>query len=388
MRRITRALYKIFVVVFFFYSPLLILDFLNIKIKLLQKIPLQYHRYFRFSSHVLIKKSYTNIPPKNYIILAGDSYAYGEGDWRLYSNYHHNTGFSSGFVLHQITKQDVLEFGKPGASSLKAFTFTQSSWKAFKLLSFIKTQPKVIFIFFYEGNDLYDNLNHLQAKGLSPNNPDTYVQLLGNTTPEMFNELLRVGFCFTKAFNSLLNAVFKKKHTTQLDDFNRFNFNRNNPLIVQLKKNKKEIPNDLQAPALFLSEEEIKLSLNILSETLKYWKKAFPHSKIVLVNIPSPASVYNIISPTFTRTHYLNYSEKKIFKTSFIHERSQYIASQLEKLTGQQNITFLDLRSAFKQAAQENIIHGPTDWFHFNKLGYQILGGNLAKFVLNNNNKL
>ena len=42
-------------------------------------------------------------------------------------------------------------------------------------------------------------------------------------------------------------------------------------------------------------------------------------------------------------------------------------------------VGFVDARPPLRQAAATEVIHGPRDWEHFNKIGYRVFGEVLAR---------
>ena len=74
--------------------------------------------------------------------------------------------FHSAHVLHDKLKRDIISFGKSGSSNLQGYVGNPISW-----LNYIKNSrfaklgnPDEIIVYFYEGNDLNDNLLDLKLR--------------------------------------------------------------------------------------------------------------------------------------------------------------------------------------------------------------------------------
>ena len=52
---------------------------------------------------------------------------------------------------------------------------------------------------------------------------------------------------------------------------------------------------------------------------------------------------------------------------------SLYVRKSIKKNSLKNNFNFLDLTYPLQENATSNLIHGPIDYHHFNKLGYEIV---------------
>ena len=59
---------------------------------------------------------------------------------------------------------------------------------------------------------------------------------------------------------------------------------------------------------------------------------------------------------------------------SFGSETSGMVA----RISTDQHIDFADATPALRAAAETNVIHGPRDWDHLNRIGYEALGAFVA----------
>ncbi|HRF87878.1 MAG TPA: SGNH/GDSL hydrolase family protein, partial [Pseudomonadales bacterium] len=109
--------------------------------------------------HPLLQASKKNIFPSHYIALFGDSYAAGMGDWATEAMNKPMARYSSADLLHEATGMDVVSFGSAGAGSVRGIV-TEPVTQLTYLRKYINVQlesPEWVLIYFYEGNDLYDN---------------------------------------------------------------------------------------------------------------------------------------------------------------------------------------------------------------------------------------
>src|SRR5689334_17503170 len=133
----------------------------------LQFVPLGLQRYLSADVSIFAQSSKAGIEPLDPVILLGDSYAQGAGDWLEEADPNRNGPFHSAHVIHDLTGRDVVTLGKGGASSVQAMaaipaaTLGNATHGLFLHLPF----PKLIIVYFYEGNDLTDNLNFLERYG-------------------------------------------------------------------------------------------------------------------------------------------------------------------------------------------------------------------------------
>src|SRR5262249_36928514 len=115
---------------------------------------------------VFAQSSKAGSVPRDPVILLGDSYAQGLGDWLWDTDPGWNRPFSSAHVINAVTGRDVITLGASGAGSAEgvarlpasAYRSTQDAW-------YLRLPPpRVAVIYFYEGNDLNDNLRFLASR--------------------------------------------------------------------------------------------------------------------------------------------------------------------------------------------------------------------------------
>lgn len=139
--------------------------------RLLDHVPLKLHFAVKEEIRVLVQSSKDHVVPEQYIALFGDSYSQGYGDWLLDADPNANPPYHSAHVLHDLTGRDVITFGKSGSGSLSGLVGHPIRW-----LDYIRSSrlsplpdPKEILVYFYEGNDLNDNLEDLRTRYIDRN---------------------------------------------------------------------------------------------------------------------------------------------------------------------------------------------------------------------------
>ena len=92
--------------------------------------------------------SKTGVLPHDPVLLLGDSYAQGAGDWLLETDPNRNGPFHSAHVINRLTGRDVITLGVSGA-------YSKDAW-------YLRLPPPhVAVVYFSEGSDLNDNLGFL-----------------------------------------------------------------------------------------------------------------------------------------------------------------------------------------------------------------------------------
>lgn len=86
--------------------------------QLVRFIPLSLQQNLPPSVRLLAQSSKRGLVPRDYTALLGDSYAEGEGDWRLGIDGGSNPPFHSAHLLRDGGLGDVISFGRSGAGSL------------------------------------------------------------------------------------------------------------------------------------------------------------------------------------------------------------------------------------------------------------------------------
>ena len=133
--------------------------------KLLNKVPFRLYGGIDNNLRVLAQYSKKSVIPNDYIAIFGDSNSVGVGD--LYVDLTRNSkkwypDYSPAHFLHRKLETDVVSFGFAGAGSFDGiWKGPKDQFEYIKSMGFNLKPPKSILIFFYEGNDLGNNIQYL-----------------------------------------------------------------------------------------------------------------------------------------------------------------------------------------------------------------------------------
>src|SRR5262245_36451226 len=137
-------------------------------------VPLNVVTHLPDLAGVLVQNTKAGFVPQDYVALLGDSYAEGVGDWLWQARGDRTKPYHSGNVIHDTTGRDVVTFGREGAGSAQAMVLRPARIMAGSscyLFPAIEA-PKDIFVYFYEGNDVDDNLALLEDVRITYGNAD------------------------------------------------------------------------------------------------------------------------------------------------------------------------------------------------------------------------
>ena len=238
-------------------------------------------------------------PDKNdYIALLGDSLAKGIGDWRAQRT-QLDEPYHSADVIHAITGKNILSFGHGGIGSADGFVLMPAlALSADRCLIFPKPRkPTEVIYYFYEGNDLNNNLGFI-AKALRLDRNSADVQ---SAAKRLFESWRKPGFlsCSTyffkviEAFVQIALPIAKRRGA----------LSRLDPKVINhLLVNDTEVtaPGRLQGPALELSDHDTELAFEVFDASLEWFQRANPDIKVMIVDIPSVLTNYHFARPTVT----------------------------------------------------------------------------------------
>ena len=360
------ALVTYFVVEFIFFRVLL------------PNMPLQLRPHLPDVADVLVQNSKSGFVPHDYIALLGDSYAEGIGDWLWQTEGNRAKPFHSANVIHDLTSRDVVSFGKGGAGSAEgiverpAGVFSGNSCYLFPSIE----PPSQMFIYYYEGNDVEDNLffeykvqtryGHVDAQTIdrylneqyAKANPwDCHAELLDTTTRmvKFLYEYYISGadfFSCSKGENARYsNRLLVDGHTV--------------------------VAPALQGPALGVDHESIGAAMTVLDRSLNWLRHRFDGVPTTVVYLPSPLSVYHLEGEEVSDCLKIASSEP----ADRVDPNSNLISDLVQKSATNQGLAFLDARPTMRALAATTVIHGPRDWAHFNEVGYRALGALVAAHV-------
>ncbi len=357
-------------------------------------IPLKMQRHLGDISPIAqpTKKS---VLPEDYILIVGDSFAAGTGDWLFAADHSKNPPFNSAHVLHSLTGTDVLNIGRPGFGSIN--TMVSAPINAFDTINasplMTLEPPDQIWVYFYEGNDIENNVNDFFGASEKPAIDDLPKHLEETVFPRVMKEARhRLNRAIAPIENTM--HVFRGflrllRHETKLlfgmttDPFLNIShanrFGKEHPWLGMTLDNSIRLVDGnagtppLQGPGPQLEDWEIDYGAKVFESSLKFLRSRFPTSKVRTVYIPAPASIYNFEGSDVAISIQTYERPVKRFPAAFLHQRSDRICQAIAGAARTMGASFIDTRPHFRKVAETEIIHGPIDASHFNQRGHEEL---------------
>tara|TARA_B100000315_G_C14556707_1_gene578514 strand:- start:335 stop:1549 length:1215 start_codon:yes stop_codon:yes gene_type:complete len=354
-------------------------------------LPLRFQANIPEGIRILCQSSKEKKVPKEYIAIFGDSYAQGFGDWFINTNKWKNKPYHSAHIINTALKRDVISFGSSGASIISGMVVKPLRNLHALRSKFQIADPKQIIIYFYEGNDLDDTYRDLQLRepkySYAYNGKlerQSFFRHLDNIVSQE-KRTIRNNFIFLRFIKrSLITVLFNSRSKTvstnvpeepKIINENYESIDLSNGNIAFINNEYRRFKRGLQGPSLQLTESEINDMLKVFEYCLNYIIDKFPNSKISLVYIPSPLSCYQFVSSVNISGYHegrpLDYS------SDFCRKRSSLLKNSIKNITAFHNIKFINPIEDI--TTSNEILHGPIDYKHFNKRGYEVLSNAIIK---------
>ena len=319
---------------------------------------------------VLTQTSKSDYFPQDYIALLGDSYAEGYGDWLQQAGGKRNGPFHSAHIIHEQTGRDVVSFGIGGAGSAEAMVlrpaevFPSSTCSIFPAID----HPRQMFIYFYEGNDIEDNLKFI-AK---------VTRYYGRADPEAIDRYLNEQYAsrpFLGCHAKFAEATFKEAEFLSQYYITGYSVSycgtpvpsRNHILVGDQTI---ETPS-LQGAAPNQPDENIRLGMDVFAHSLAWLRKHFERVPITMVYVPSPLAIYRHAGDSVS---FCGFYGGGLVPKVLSERHHDLIRDMVARISADQRVDFVDATPALRAAARTTAIHGPRDWDHLNKIGYEVLG--------------
>jgi len=321
---------------------------------------------------------------KNYTAILGDSYAFGQGDGWL--EMEKENKYSTPHYLNELDGKNYINFGLPGGRSVTSFREFFFRYNKIQNSLFLPKidQPNKMIFFFYEGNDIIDNIKFFKKGGINTNDINKFVE----------TEIENFSYYENREFNIYFPTINTSKKLL-LDKFIHYIYVPHiYPIRSKLRKKKEEklgilktnkIINNyiifnngktknydgyLDNPGYLLNKNEINTSINIFFSCIKYFKKEFPNTEIEILYIPSATTIYDWKNSLLMRGTDKEYIE---LDKHFRDKHHSYIIKKFKILSIKNNIKFFNSTEKLKKIAQKEYLHGNLDSQHFNLLGYKTL---------------
>jgi hypothetical protein len=328
---------------------------------------------------VLAQSSKAGYLPHDYVALLGDSYAEGLGDWLLQTGGDRTKPFHSANVIRQATGRDVVSFGKGGSGSAEAIVLRPAHvFPSYRCWVFPAIEvPRQMFVYFYEGNDVEDNIHFL----------DIVESRYHRTDAEAIDRYLAENYAVTYPWHchwqladlmvSMASFAFRY-HVLGLPVDN---CGSEAPLSNRLIVGDRII----EAPALLgpsllpVGDGPIRAGMDVLAHALSWLRLRFPGVPVVLVYVPSALSVYRLAGDSVT--YCVGWNVIRTASTAETARKHDFIRDIARDIARDQGIAFVDATPVLHAAAAAQVIHGPRDWDHLNEIGYRALGSLVAAHV-------
>jgi len=350
----------------------------------LRYIPLRLHGQLPEDIRLFAQSSKAGVVPRNPVLLLGDSYAQGYGDWLLETNPNHNGPFHSAHVIQKLSGRDVVAIGVSGAGSAEgmaafpAIAYAQADQAWYLRLP----KPSVAVIYFYEGNDLNNNMTFLAHRIANPDASKPVEQIDRSISaypaalsPDagsglhfpLYRFLTRVVRQAWGEATGTLQAPPPEEPTIASDLLN----------VVEVAGKAVGLPGHLQSPSLELTREQLERATLVYDRSLVFLQKLLPGTPVLVVYLPSPLSSYRLLGAEVSSQSYVPGSATR-YPRERVSENSDAICQLIRTATIGHGAGFLDLRPAIRAASISDFVHGPRDFKHFNRRGMEVLGQAVA----------
>jgi hypothetical protein len=152
------------------------------------------------------------------------------------------------------------------------------------------------------------------------------------------------------------------------------------PNFVEVAGKKVPLPPDLQSPALELTETELSRAVLVFERSLVFLRNMFPQAPVLVIYIPSPLSSYKLAGAEISAQSYEDGRPFR-FAREQVTTSSDAICNLIRTASIGRNVGFYDFRPALRAIASQELVHGPRDYKHLNRVGMTALGSAVAEQV-------
>jgi lysophospholipase L1-like esterase len=327
---------------------------------------------------VLAQSTKAGFVPHDYVAILGDSMAEGLGDALLAAGQNEARAFHAAHVVRELTGKDVVSFGRGGSSSAEGLVRQPARILAGSRCLIFPTiqEPSRIIAYFYEGNDIQDNLA-FAAK---------VAQKLGRSDDQAVDQFLADEYatfaswrCHLYLFDiaSRMTRFFYKYYYVGVDPYQHGFVPGGSGLLVAGRTI--DAPAPLDGPAIEISDADIRKGIVVFDRSLAWLKARFPQVPITVAYVPTALSIYHLTGSSYRYSIEPRDDGKSDWATAAqIARNSELICNLVRDASARLQVGFLDTRPALRAAASKELLHGPMDWVHFNTQGYRALGQALA----------
>ncbi len=331
------------------------------------------------TAEVLVQNSKRGTAPRDYVAILGDSYAEGIGDWLTAVGRNESLPFHSAHVVHELTGKDVVSFGKGGASSAEGMVRQPARVMAgSRCIIFPEFEaPSRLVVYFYEGNDLQENLAFLRHVRARHGGEDTAA--IDRFLAEDYGRFAswRCHLYFFDTFGRIVRYLYRLHVGDGAAAPQPPPMGGNRFILAQSEI---DAASGLQGPALELDDARLAKGLEVFDRSLAWLAQSFKGRQISVVYIPSPLAIYRLGGETVT--HIVEPMVAQVLAVAPVERvarHSDRICAAIRAAALRHAVGFHNTRAPLRKAAETTLLHGPLDWNHFNETGYRLLGALIAK---------
>lgn len=306
------------------------------------------------------------LPREGYIAILGDSYGVGQGDWFAANGYDLNSRYQAAHLLRDATGRDVLALARAGAGSYDgAAIFAVNAFRFLRASGFDLPAPKTLVAYFYEGNDIGDNLEFLRRRFNPLHKPE---DVWNDAVFDEFDREMDAAHC-QGGLTRLQDAFYAANAVSRTIEGLLYNVRGKSPVppgnlrSALIAGRETPLPDTMETDLTTLSEDDVRLGVRVFQRSLRRVVRVWPDAERFVVYIPSPLSLY-VLSGDAGRTQ---------------REASLRIETLVREAALAEGWRVIDCRSDLEAAAREEFAHGPLDVNHLNREGYGALAGALAR---------
>jgi hypothetical protein len=353
----------------------------------LRYVPLRLHGELPEDIRLFAQSSKAGVVPRNPVLLLGDSYAQGYGDWLLEADPNRNGPFHSAHVIQKLSGRDVVALGVSGAGSAEgmaafpAIAHAQADQAWYLRLP----KPSVAVVYFYEGNDLNNNMAFLEHRVAHPDASKLVEQIDRSISayPQALSADPGRGLhfpLFRFLGRMVRQAWAEATGTAQEPEEPTASGQSGFPNAVEISGKAAELPGQLQSPSLELPRWELERATLVYDRSLVFLQKLLPGTPVLVVYLPSPLSSYRLLGAEVSSQQYVPGSATR-YPRERVSDYSDAICQLIRTATIGHGAGFLDLRPAIRAASADGFVHGPRDFKHFNRRGMEVLGQAVAERI-------
>jgi hypothetical protein len=319
--------------------------------------------YLPETAGVLVQTTKAAYLPRNYVAILGDSYGQGLGDEAVKAGYDEGRWLQAANVVHGLTGRDIVTFAKAGAGSAEALVLLPSRALNGSRCAIFPTleDPAQVFAYFYEGNDIEDNLRFLTRVREKYGRSDT-----SDIDAYLSNEFARYPWWKCQAqLGDVASRLAWFAYAEYTGEINVAPELPTRPDSLRFGEQEVAVP-PLEGPAIGIDGNAFEAAITVLDRSLLWLRQRLPHAAITIVYIPSPGALYHHARSDI--------GHGSSMRAEQLLPRSRQICGLVRAASMRAQVGFLDTGPALREAAGIQPIHGPNDWHHFNATGYRILG--------------